>query len=49
MSIAAGYAAFIDGLAKAFAVLDAREADYLAELAENDANVEAVCRGFVSL
>jgi hypothetical protein len=37
MSIAAGYAAFIDGLAEAFAVLDAREADSLDEPAKNDA------------
>jgi hypothetical protein len=38
-------AAFLDGLAEAFAILDAREADYLAALAEDD----AVCRGFVPL
>jgi hypothetical protein len=37
MSIAAGYAAFIDGLAEAFAVLDARDSDFLDESAENDA------------
>jgi hypothetical protein len=42
-------AAFRDGLAEAFAILDAREADYLHELAENDANTDAVCRGFVPL
>jgi hypothetical protein len=41
--------AFLDGLAEAFALLAAREADYLDELAENDANIEAVCRGFVPL
>jgi hypothetical protein len=46
---AAERGAFLDGLAEAFAILAAREADYLAELAENDANVEAVCRGFVPL
>jgi hypothetical protein len=42
-------AAFLDGMAEAFALLAAREADYLDELAENHANVEAVCRGFVPL
>jgi hypothetical protein len=41
--------AFLDGLAEAFALLAAREADYLDELAENDAKVDAVCRGFVPL
>jgi hypothetical protein len=46
---AAERAAFRDGLAEAFAILDARETDYLEELAEDDANVEAVCRGFVPI
>jgi hypothetical protein len=40
---------FRDGLAEAFAILAAREADYLDEMAENDAKVEAVCRVFVPL
>jgi hypothetical protein len=39
--------AFRAGLAEAFLILAARESDYLAELAENDANLDAVCRGFV--
>jgi hypothetical protein len=36
-------------MAEALAIPEAREADYLDELAENDANVEAVCRRFVPL
>jgi hypothetical protein len=46
---AAERASFLDGLAEAFAVLAAREVDYLDELAESDANTDAVCRGFVPL
>ena len=42
-----GTISFFDGLAEAFDLLAARKADYLDELAENDANVEAVCRRFV--
>jgi hypothetical protein len=34
--------AFRSGLAEAFMVLAVREADHLAELAENDANLDAV-------
>jgi hypothetical protein len=46
---AAERSAFRSGLAEAFMVLAAREADHLAELAEDDANLDAVCRGFVPL
>jgi hypothetical protein len=46
---AADRSAFRSGLAEAFMVLSAREADHLAELAENDADLDAVCRGFVPL
>jgi hypothetical protein len=40
-------AAFRDGQVEAMAVLEARESDHLAELAENDAAMTAVCNGHV--
>jgi hypothetical protein len=42
-------AAFRDGLAEAFALLAAREVDYLDQLAEDCANLDAICRGFVPI
>jgi hypothetical protein len=41
--------AFRSGMAEAFMVLAAREADHLAELAENAADLDAVCNGFVPI